>query len=66
MEIKTRKALEAVVPCLMDWICTTGWGEVNRRDKAALELVNRALMEEEITDETDNTSRTKNDSRRIA
>ncbi len=30
------KAIEAAIPCLTDWIKTTGFGEANKRDKLAL------------------------------
>lgn len=38
-------ACETVVPCLEDWIRTTGFGEVNRRDKMALEKIRHAIQE---------------------
>ncbi len=37
------EAVEAAIPCLMDWVKTTGFGEVNRRDKNALDLCNTAI-----------------------
>jgi hypothetical protein len=37
---KLRKAIEATIPYLEDWIRTTGFGEVNQRDSHALALAN--------------------------
>jgi hypothetical protein len=36
-------ALKAAKPCLEDWVATTGFGEVHRRDKSALDLINEVL-----------------------
>lgn len=36
------KLLDVIPPILKDWIQTTGFGEINRRDKAALADVERA------------------------
>ncbi len=47
LDEKIKEALEAVIPCLEDWIRSTGFGEVNRRDKAALALVKQVLAEKE-------------------
>lgn len=40
---EARKALQATIPCLEDWIATTGFGSVNRRDRDALKLAKAAL-----------------------
>lgn len=41
--VGARAALEAAKPCLEDWMRTTGWGAIHKRDSAALNLVNAAL-----------------------
>ena len=38
-------ACKSAIPCLKDWIQTTGHGEVNRRDKASLVLIQQVLKE---------------------
>jgi triphosphoribosyl-dephospho-CoA synthetase len=40
-----REALDLTIPCLKDWIRATGFGEVNKRDKAALSKCEEALSE---------------------
>jgi hypothetical protein len=40
-----REALSACVPCLEDWIATTGFGAINKRDRDALALVKAALFD---------------------
>jgi hypothetical protein len=37
------EALKAAIPCLEDWISTTGFGEIHERDKAALGAIRAAL-----------------------
>lgn len=37
------EACIATIPCLEDWVRTTGFGEVNRRDKKVLELIHQAI-----------------------
>jgi hypothetical protein len=37
-------AADDVIPCLEDWIKTTGFGAVNRRDRAALTKIEKVLM----------------------
>lgn len=39
-------AANGAIPCLTDWIATTGFGAVNRRDKQALAGIEAALAEE--------------------
>jgi hypothetical protein len=36
-------AVEAAIPCLADWVKTTGFGETNKRDRDALGLCKAAL-----------------------
>jgi hypothetical protein len=36
-------ACKAAIPCLKDWIRSTGYGEVHMRDSLALELIEKAL-----------------------
>lgn len=55
---RLRTALEGLVeagqkaiPCLEDWIRTTGFGEVNRRDKAALAAIKAAIAAAEAVKE---------------
>ena len=40
---RLREALENAVPCLEDWISTTGFGTVNKRDRDALALIRAAI-----------------------
>ena len=40
-------ACKATVPCLEDWIVTTGFGAVNSRDRKVLELLNLAIAKAE-------------------
>jgi len=37
------EACEAAIPCLEDWVITTGFGETNRRDRAALVVLKQAV-----------------------
>jgi hypothetical protein len=39
---KLVEIMEHVPPCLRDWIASTGYGEVNRRDRRALAAVEAA------------------------
>ena len=49
IEVETRThfaliaAVEAVIPCLADWIQTTGFGETHCRDLNALNLCKKAI-----------------------
>jgi hypothetical protein len=47
-------ACKGVVPCLEDWIQTTGYGETNRRDREALAEIGRAICEAENRSEKKN------------
>ena len=40
-------ACKAAVPCLKDWVVTTGFGAVNSRDRKVLELLNLAIAKAE-------------------
>lgn len=37
------EACERAIPCLEDWIHTTGFGAVNRRDRSALSFIKAAI-----------------------
>lgn len=41
------KACKQAAQCLKDWIQTTGFGEVNKRDREALEAINLAISKVE-------------------
>lgn len=41
------EAAKLSVPCLEDWVRATGFGEVNRRDKEALNSIKQAIAEVE-------------------
>ena len=40
---RLKKGIRVVIPCLEDWIATTGFGAVNRRDREALALLKKLL-----------------------
>ena len=40
-------ACRAAAPCLQDWIRTTGFGDVHRRDKDTLNLIELAIAKAE-------------------
>jgi len=37
----------SAIPCLEDWVNTTGFGEVNKRDRAVLQLLKEAVAKVE-------------------
>ncbi len=41
------QAAKAAIPCLKDWIQTTGFGEVNRRDREVVALLVKAIERDE-------------------
>ena len=40
---KMLHAIDLAIPCLEDWIRTTGYGETNRRDKRALNVLKESI-----------------------
>jgi len=49
---KLKEACRSVIPCLEDWVRTTGFGAVYKRDKAALMKITEAMGMEVISKET--------------
>lgn len=45
------KVLDLAAPCLEDWIRTTGYGEINRRDRNALAAIQEVVRLLNETDE---------------
>jgi hypothetical protein len=43
---EAQEAMKLVIPCLKDWMNTTGFGETYRRDKAALEAIEAILAKQ--------------------
>ena len=41
---KMLHAIDLAIPCLEEWISTTGFGEINRRDQKALDALKESIQ----------------------